>query len=269
MSSIQPVCLISGASAGIGAALAHVFACHGHTVVLAARRKPQLDALVAAIAELGHARPHAIAVDLGAPDGTRQLAEILASQGLEPAYVINNAGFGLLGQAAELDRERQLAMIDLNVRALTDLSLRFIPSVKKHSGGILNVASTAAFIPGPGMAVYHATKSYVLSFTEALHYELAGEGVRVCALCPGPVPTEFLDRAGIPHDYFPEFLVRSASRVARDGYRGLVDKQSVVVPGKVNRIFTLLIKLVPRAWSLALMRRRWSRIRGPSRPYRT
>jgi uncharacterized protein len=268
MSSIQPVCLISGASAGIGAALAHVFARHGHTLVLAARRKPQLDALADAIAAQGHTRPHAIAVDLGAADGTRQLAEILASRGLEPAYVINNAGFGLLGEAAELDRERQLGMIDLNVRALTDLSLRFVSSVKRHSGGILNVASVAAFSPGPGMAVYHATKSYVLSFTEALHHELAGEGVRVCALCPGPVPTEFLDRAGIPHDYFPKFLVRSASRVARDGYRGLVDKQSVVVPGKANRVFTLLIKLVPRAWSLALMQRRWNRLRGPSRPYR-
>ena len=234
MSSIQPVCLITGASAGIGAALAHIFARHGHTVVLAARSKPQLDELATAIAAMGHIHPHVIAVDLGTADGTRQLAEILASRGLEPAYVINNAGFGLLGEAATLDRERQLAMIDLNVRAVTDLSLRFIASVKKYRGGILNVASIAAFIPGPGMAVYHATKSYVLSFTEALHYELAGEGVQVCALCPGPVPTEFFNRAGIPRDYFPSFLGRSVSRVAQGGYRGLMGKQSVIVPGKPN-----------------------------------
>jgi len=267
MSSIQPVCLISGASAGIGAALAHVFARHGHTVVLAARRKPQLDALADAIAALGYSRPYAIAVDLGTANGTQHLAEILASQGLEPAYVINNAGFGLLGEAAELDHERQLAMIDLNVRALTDLSLRFMSSVKRHSGGILNVASIAAFSPGPGMAVYHATKSYVLSFTEALHSELAADGVRVCALCPGPVPTEFFNQAGIPSDYFPRFLVRSASRVADDGYRGLVEKQSVVVPGTPNRVLLLLIKLLPRAWVLALMERRWHRLiaRGHSR----
>jgi uncharacterized protein len=264
MSSIQPVCLISGASAGIGAALAHVFARHGHTVVLAARRKPQLDALADAIAALGYSRPYAIAVDLGTANGTQHLAEILASQGLEPAYVINNAGFGLLGEAAELDRERQLAMIDLNVRALTDLSLRFISSVKRHGGGILNVASVGAFIPGPGMAVYHATKSYVLSLTEALHRELVGDGVRVCALCPGPVPTEFLDHAGIPRDYFPGFLSRSASRVARDGYRGLMDKQRVVVPGKANLVFTLFTKLVPRSLSLALMQRRWNRFHGRS-----
>jgi len=143
---------------------------------------------------------------------------------------------------------------------VTDLSLRFIASVKRHKGGILNVASITAFVPGPGMAVYHATKSYVLSFTEALHYELAADGVRVCALCPGPVPTEFFSLAGIPLDYIPRFLVRSASRVAQDGYEGLTGKQSVVVPGKPNRIFTLLPKLLPRAWVLAFMQRRWNRL---------
>jgi hypothetical protein len=261
MSSIQPVCLITGASAGIGAALAHVFAAHGHILVLAARRKPQLDALAAAISAKGYAPPHVVAIDLSTADGTGQLAEILAEQGLEPQYVINNAGFGLLGEAATLDRERQLAMIDLNVRALTDLSLRFVASVKRHGGGILNVASISAFIPGPGMAVYHATKSYVLSFTEALHYELAGEGVQVCALCPGPVPTEFFSRAGIPPHYLPKLLIRSASRVARAGYKGLMGKQSVIVPGKPNRVFALLPKLLPRAWSLAFMQRRWNRLR--------
>jgi short-subunit dehydrogenase len=176
--------------------------------------------------------------------------------------VINNAGFGLLGDAATLDRERQLAMIDLNVRAVTDLSLRFIASVKRYRGGILNVASIAAFIPGPGMAVYHATKSYVLSFTEALHHELADEGVKVCALCPGPVPTEFFNRAGIPRDYFPRFLARSVSRVAQDGYQGLMGKQSVIVPGKPNLLVILLARLLPRTWSLAFMQRRWNRLRA-------
>src|SRR5215468_4972360 len=263
MSSIQPVCLITGASAGIGTALAEVFARHGHTVVLAARRKARLDALAEAIAADGLIRPLVIAVDLASADGTARLADALAERGLEPAYVVNNAGFGLLGEAAALDRERQLSMIDLNVRALTDLSLRFVPAIRKHHGGILNVASITAFVPGPGMAVYHATKSYVLSFTEALRGELAVDGVRVCALCPGPVPTEFLDHAGIPRDYFPAFLSRSASRVARDGYQGLVDKQRVVVPGSANHAFTLLTKLVPRAWGLALMQRRWNRFRGP------
>jgi short-subunit dehydrogenase len=262
MSSIQPVCLITGASAGIGAALAHVFARHGHTLVLAARRKQELDALAAAISADGYARPYVVAIDLSTADGTDQLAEILAEQGLEPAYVVNNAGFGLLGEAATLDRERQLAMVDLNVRAMTDLSLRFVASVKRHGGGILNVASIAAFIPGPGMAVYHATKSYVLSFTEALHHELVDEGVQVCALCPGPVPTEFFNRAGIPRDYIPSFLGRSVSRVAQGGYRGLMGKQSVIVPGTPNLVFTVLARLLPRAWSLAFMQRRWNRLRA-------
>ncbi len=117
--------------------------------------------------------------------------------------MVNNAGFGLLGEAAELDRARQLAMIDLNIRALTDLSLRWLDSIKRHRGGILNVASIAGFLPGPGMAVYHATKAYVLSFTEALHEELKADGVRVCALCPGPVETEFFERAGLPDELFP------------------------------------------------------------------
>jgi short-subunit dehydrogenase len=261
MSSIQPVCPDHWCVGGYRRGARPRFARHGHTVVLAARSKQQLDELAAAIAAMGHIHPHVIAVDC-TDDGTRQLVEILATRGLEPAYVINNAGFGLLGEAATLDRERQLAMIDLNVRAVTDLSLRFIASVKKYRGGILNVASIAAFIPGPGMAVYHATKSYVLSFTEALHYELAGEGVQVCALCPGPVPTEFFNRAGIPREYFPSFLGRSVSRVAQDGYRGLMGKQSVIVPGKPNLVFTLLVKLLPRAWSLAFMQTRWNRLRA-------
>ncbi|MEI9806067.1 MAG: SDR family NAD(P)-dependent oxidoreductase [Pseudolabrys sp.] len=125
------------------------------------------------------------------PDGTARLAEALQAAQLEPSIVVNNAGFGLLGDATDLDQMRQLAMIDLNVRVLTDLSLRWLSPVARHRGGILNVASVASFFPGPGMAVYHATKAYVLSFTESLHEELKAEGVRACALCPGPVETEF------------------------------------------------------------------------------
>ena len=115
----------------------------------------------------------------------------------KPQSIVNNAGFGLIGRAAELDRAEQLAMIDLNVRALTDLSLAFVDSLARHKGGILNVASLASFLPAPGMAVYYATKAYVLSFSEALHVELRKKGVRVTALCPGPVPTEFQARAGL------------------------------------------------------------------------
>lgn len=260
---MSPICLITGASAGIGAALAREFAKGGQTselaLVLTARREAELNALADEIAAAGHTRPVVIAADLSASAGIAGLADALSARGLEPAYVVNNAGFGLVGEAAELDRSRQLAMIDLNMRALTELSLRWLVTIKRLRGGILNVASVAGFLPGPGMAVYHATKAYVLSFTEALHAELTPDGVRVCALCPGPVDTAFFDEAGLPHDYFPAYMNRSVERVAREGYQGFMGGHRVVVPGKPNRIMTLLPRLLPRALVLWMMKSRWRR----------
>jgi short-subunit dehydrogenase len=145
-------------------------------------------------------------------------------------------------------------MIDLNVRVLTDLSLRFVDSLERHRGGILNVASVASFMPGPDMAVYHATKAYVLSFSEALHRELEPRGIRVTALCPGPVETEFIAQAGVPEGTFPRFLMRSAERVAREGYDGLMRGQRVVVPGSANKAATLLPRLLPRGIVLRMVR---------------
>ena len=245
--ALQPICLITGASAGIGAALARVFAGHGHVLVLTARREAQLTALADEIAAAGHARPRVITADLGAPDGPTKLAEALAAAGLEPSYVVNNAGFGLMGDAADLDPHRQLEMIDLNIRALTDLSLRWIESLKRHRGGILNVGSLAGFMPGPGLAVYNATKAFVLSFTEAMHQELGEDGVKVCALCPGPVENEFFGLAGIPDDEYPRMFRRSAGRVADDGYNALMGGHRVVVPGFPNRVTSLMPRLFPRA----------------------
>jgi short-subunit dehydrogenase len=246
------VCLITGASAGIGKALARVFAQHGHTLALAARRETELQALADEIAAAGHPRPHVVPVDLGATEGTAHLAGALQAASLEPSIVVNNAGFGLLGDAADLDHAQELAMIDLNVRVLTDLSLRWLEQLTRHRGGILNVASVASFFPGPGMAVYHATKAYVLSFTESLHEELKAAGVRACALCPGPVETEFFARAGMPEDYAPALFRRSAERVARDGYEGFMGGHRVVVPGTPNRILTLVPRLLPRGLMLKL-----------------
>jgi uncharacterized protein len=261
MSPTAPICLITGASAGIGAALAREFAKGGHTLVLTARREAELNALADEVAAAGRARPEVIAADLSTSAGIAGLADALAARRLEPAIVVNNAGFGLMGEAVELDTGRQLAMIDLNVRALTDLSLRWLEPIKRQRGGILNVASVAGFLPGPGMAVYHATKAYVLSFSEALHAELAAEGVRVCALCPGPVETEFFDEAGVPDDYFPAYMNRSAERVAREGYEGFMGVHRVVVPGGPNRIMTLLPRLLPRGMVLAMAEKRWQRAR--------
>jgi uncharacterized protein len=242
----RPVTVITGASAGIGAALAHEFAANGHELVLIARREQPLNALADAIAAKSAARPTVLRMDVTRVDAARDLGDALAERSLEPEIVVNNAGFGLLGYAAELDRAAQLAMIDLNARALTDFSLAFIDSLERRRGGILNVASVAGFLPGPGMAVYYATKAYVVSFSEALHQELKARGIRVTVLCPGPVPTEFQARAGITHNVFPSLLTRTAERVARDGYRGLKEGRLVVVPGVANRIVTLLTPLMPR-----------------------
>ncbi len=197
--------------------------------------------------------------DLATPAGVAAFANEMRARGLSPAYLVNNAGFGLMGSAAELDRARQLAMIDLNMRALTDLCLRFVEDVKGQRGGILNVASTAGFMPGPGMAVYHATKAYVLSFTEALHAELAGAEVRVCALCPGPVETDFFARAGKAEVTFPSYFLRSPERVAREGYEGFMAGHRVVVPGTPNRIVTLVSRVMPRGLMLAMSESCWKR----------
>ena len=249
----RPVTLITGASAGIGAALAHVFAANGHEIALLARRGLQLNALADAIAAKNQKRPHIFAIDLLRADATTRIANEFDERGLEPAIVVNNAGFGLLGPAAEINRAEQLAIIDLNVRALTDLSLYFVDSLARHRGGILNVASVAGFLPRPGMAVYHATKAYVVSFSEALHQELAPRGVRVTVLCPGPVETEFNARAGISDDYFPRILIRSAEYVARKGYDGFMRGQRVVVPGTANKILVFLPRILPRALVLKMM----------------
>jgi uncharacterized protein len=271
------VVVVTGASAGIGAALARVFAEHGHELVLIARRENKLDALADEIAAGGGPRPLVLAIDLAQPGAATRIKAELAAHGLEPEYIVNNAGFGLVGEAAQLDHAEQLAMIDLNIRSLTELSLAFADTLSRLRGGLLNVSSVAGFIPGPGMAVYYASKAYVLSFTEALHHELARRGVRVSVLCPGPVPTEFQARAGIPRIPFPRTgmprvvgsnaLTCTAEEVAEAGYEGLMRGQRVVVPGLANKAVTSIARLLPRrlvleavAHSQLVRRRRTNRV---------
>jgi len=253
---MTPVTLITGASSGIGADLARVFAAHGHELVLVARREDRLTALAGEIAGTGRPRPAVLALDLARRDAAPALAAELAARGLEPAIVVNNAGFGLSGAAADLDRAEQFAMIDVNVRALTELSLAFVDSLVRHRGGILNVASIAAFLPGPGMAVYYATKAYVLSFSEALHHELAGRGVRVTALCPGPVRTEFQARSGMQLPAAAKLFELPPRRVAEIGYSALMRGQRVVIAGTGNRIAIALTRLLPNALLLRLVDQR-------------
>ena len=263
MSTLRPVAVITGASAGIGAALARVFARDGHELVLVARREDRLRALADEIAATGAPRPVVIAADLLKPGIARVIGDALAAHGVEPQFVVNNAGFGLVGAASTLDHDEQLQMIDLNVRALTELSLAFVDSLARHRGGLLNIGSMAGFLPGPGMAVYYATKAYVLSFSEALHSELKPLGIRVTVLCPGPVPTEFADRAGLSKDALgPSFLVQSADHVAEAGYRGLMDGRRTVVPGAINKFITFLIRVTPRSLILSFVDYRQKRRRS-------
>jgi len=251
----ERVTLITGASAGIGTEMARVFAANGHRVALVARREHRLSALAEEITAVGGAAPIVIPCDLEQADAGDKIAAALTAAGVEVEYLINNAGFGLFGRAIERDRVEQLGIIAVNIRALTDLSLRFADQLIRHRGGILNVGSVAGFLPGPGMAVYYASKAYVLSFSEALRLELAPRGVRVTALCPGPVPSEFQARAGFMPGFDSEVLNVSASDVAKEGYRGLMANKRAVLPGLGIKIVPLLLRLFPRGFILAAVGR--------------
>jgi uncharacterized protein len=244
---MRPVAVVTGASAGIGAELARVFAANGHQLALVARREQRLRALAEEIAASGHPKPLVMALDLAQRDAGIELGRALAANDCEPQYIVNNAGFGLIGHAAELDRAQQLEIVDVNARTLLDLSLAFVDSLARHRGGILNVASVAGVMPGPGSAVYYASKAFALSFSEALHQELKPLGVRVTCLCPGPVSTEFQLRAGLTESAPNRLIDVPAAKVAEAGYRGLMRGKRVVVPGLIPKLlFALVPRIVPK-----------------------
>ncbi len=251
----ERVTLITGASAGIGTELARVFASRGHRLALTARRADRLHALAAELKAQGGPEPIVIACDLEAADAGDKIEAALTAAGVELEYLVNNAGFGLFGSAAELDRAGQLAIIDVNIRALTDLSLRFSKTLIRNRGGLLNVGSIAGFLPGPGMAVYYASKAYVLSFTEALRKELEPHGVRVTLVCPGPVPTEFQERAGFKPGFDSAVLNKSPREVAEGAYRGLMANKRAVLPGLGIKLVPLMLRLLPRGFILAAVGR--------------
>ena len=248
------VTLVTGASGGIGADLARVFAAHGHDLALVARSKDQLDALAAEIAAAGRPRPLVIVEDLAKPDAADRVAAALAAAGASPDILVNNAGYGLLGDVATLDPTAQLGIVDLNVRALLALTLRFLPAIKSARGKILNVASVVAFFPGPGLAVYYASKAFVLSFTQALGYELREAGVTVTALCPGVTTTGFQDRAGFGSDMIlMRFGAATSASVAAAGYAGLMAGRRTVIPGLANKLLCYSAPLLPRAILLPMI----------------
>jgi short-subunit dehydrogenase len=240
---LKKVALITGASAGLGVEFARQLSKRGHRLVLVARRKERLDELAK---ELGKAR--AVALDLSKPNAAAKLMADIEANGEQVELLINNAGFGLIGRFAELDAKRERQMIDLNVGTLTDLCRAVAPGmIRRKSGAILNVASTAAFQPGPKMAVYFATKAFVLSLSEALHEELRPHGIRVTCLCPGPTRTEFGDVAGFGGNGLFDRVAMESPQVVKAGLDGLDKNKAVVVPGWVNKLTANSGRFAPRA----------------------
>lgn len=240
---MKKVALVTGASAGLGVEFARQLSKRGHRLVLAARRKERLDELVK---ELGNAR--AVEIDLSKAGASSKLMADLKAAGEEVDVLVNNAGFGLIGRFAELDAKRLRQMIDLNIGTLSDLCRAVAPGmIKRKSGAILNVASTAAFQAGPNMAVYFATKAFVLSFTEALHEELKPHGIRVSCLCPGPTRTEFGEVAGFGGNGLFDRVAMDSPDVVKAGLGGLEKNQAVVIPGFANKITAASTRFAPRS----------------------
>jgi len=240
---VKKVALVTGASAGLGVEFARQLSERGRRLVLAARRKERLEGLAA---ELGKAR--AVAIDLSKKDAAAKLMADLEANGEEIDLLVNNAGFGLIGRFAKADAKRLRQMIDLNVGTLTDLCRAVAPRmIDRKSGGIINVASTAAFQPGPNMAVYFATKAFVLSLTEALHEELKPHGVHVTCLCPGPTRTEFGDVAGFGGNGMFDRVAMESPEVVAAGLEGFDKNKAVVVPGLVNKIGASSTRFAPRS----------------------
>ncbi len=240
--------LITGASSGIGLELAKLFAADGAHLILVARRVDKLEALAADIRAHFPVPVDVVAADLSDPHAPDALVETLNQRGITVDVLVNNAGFGARGRIAELSLSRQMEMIQVNVTAATRLARLLVTGMlERRRGGILNVASIAAFQAGPFMGVYYATKAYLLSFSEALAEEVAGSGVTVSCLCPGPTVTEFGDVAGMTATPAFKYVAATAASVALAGYRGYRKGRVVVIPGCLNRVVTFIGRLVPRS----------------------
>jgi short-subunit dehydrogenase len=257
--------LITGASSGIGLELAKLFAQDGHDLVLVARRGDRLRELAAELARHHRVRSTVITADLADPGTPPEIARSVEAAGLEIRYLVNNAGYGLAGRFAETDITDELRMIQVNISALAHLTKLFLAGMlARHEGAILNVASTAGFVPGPLMAVYYATKACVISFSEALAEELTGSGATVTVLCPGATRTEFWTVAGM--DASARLLrrpwVADAASVARAGYEGLRAGKRMVIPGLANKVMVQSVRLAPRVLLAKIARRLQESVRG-------
>jgi uncharacterized protein len=258
--SASVTALVTGASSGIGAAIARELAARGHGLSLTARREERLRELASELGDRHDVRVEVFAADISSDAGRDELAEGIDALGLDVEVLVNNAGFGDAAELVDADRERLLRMIGLNCAAVFDLQARYLPGmVRRGRGAVVNVASTAAFQPVPGNATYAATKAFVLSFSESTHAEVAGAGVTVTALCPGPVRTEFPERAGIDdaEARAPEFIWTPVETVAAQGVEGAEKGKRVVVPGALHRAGALAGQHTPRMLLLPVAKRIW------------
>jgi uncharacterized protein len=263
--STQPLgktALITGASSGIGLDFARLFAEKGHDVVLVARSQERLATLAQELSGQHGVRALPVKADLSDPAAPKQLMERLEAEGVRVDALINNAGYASYGPFAETDLDTELKMIQLNITALTALTKAVLPGMlARHGGRILNVASTAAFQPGPLMAVYYATKAYVLSFSEALADEVEGSGVTVTCLCPGPTQTGFQARARMETSRLVSGKrIMDSSTVALAGYRGLHQGRRLVIPGLKNKVLAQSARVLPRRTLTALVHRAQARV---------
>jgi len=256
MDSKTQTALITGASGGIGYELAKLLARDHCNLILVARSADKLNQVAADLRSQSAVEVKVIARDLSAPDGPSSLFAQLQSEGIAVDVLINNAGFGAFGNFSEMSEADILGQIHLNITALTHLTRLFLPAMlARRSGKIMNVASTAAFQPGPLMAVYYATKAYVLSLSEALANEVEGSGVVISCFCPGATDTAFAKRAGIENSrVFKKFAVMDVETVARDGYRGLMAGRTLVISGTQNWLTANSVRFAPRKLVTAISR---------------
>jgi len=253
----MPAALITGASTGIGRDFAQLCARDGYDLVLVARSQRRLEAVADEIRQTTKRNVLLLAKDLSQPGACREILDEVQGASVPVELLINNAGFGLLGLFWELDARQQIEMIQLNIAALTELTRLFLPGfIERRRGAILNVASTAAFQPGPLMSVYYASKSYVVSFSEALHNEAREYGVRVTCLCPGPTKTEFQTRAGASNtELFSSGRVMDSATVARIGLAAVKAGKPLVIAGRLNALMAFLTRFAPMQLTVSMARR--------------
>jgi uncharacterized protein len=254
---MNPTALITGASGGIGEELARLFAAHGHDLVLVARGERKLQTLSGELAGAHGIQARVLAADLADPGAPPRIFDTLQLQGVAIGALVNNAGFGAQGAYAEIDYEVEARMIQVNVAALAHLTRLFLPGMlARRKGKILNVASTAAYVPGPFMAVYYASKAFVLSFSEAIAEETQGTGVTVTTLIPGPTETNFAATAGNQDSrLFRSGTVMSAAAVARVGYDALMAGRRVAIAGVSNKLTVFSTRMAPRAMLAKITRK--------------